>query len=177
MKKKSSVPSEGLLVLFLSKSVNTMTSAENQLYRFNYCLALVLVTIFFELVFTEHWRRSFWLSFLIICRWNLFRTICANSRKVGLGKFLSPYKGIPVDLSRPEPHPHFFMFVHWSVMQERSIIKACRFYSLQWLLHIYVWQFLFSNTLSKCPIMDCILQLPEVVSFWLVHVVDFLAIQ
>ena len=115
-----------------------MTSAENQLYRFNYCLALVLVTIFFELVFTEHWRRSFWLSFLIICRWNLFRTICANSRKVGLGKFLSPYKGIPVDLSRPEPHPHFFMFAHWSVMQERSIINACRFYSLQWLLHMYV---------------------------------------
>ena len=38
--------------------------------------------------------------FLIICRWNLFRTICANSRKVGLGKFLSPYKDIPVDLSR-----------------------------------------------------------------------------
>ena len=75
-----------------------MTSAENQLYRFNYCLALMLVTIFFELVFTEHWRRSFWLSFLIICRWNLFRTICANSRKVGLGKFLSPYKDI--DLSR-----------------------------------------------------------------------------
>ena len=36
--------------------------------------------------------------FLIICRWNLFRTICANSRKVGLGKFLSPYKDI--DLSR-----------------------------------------------------------------------------
>ena len=98
MKKRSSVPSEGLLVLFLSKSVNTMTLAENQLYRFNYCLALMLVTIFFELVFTEHWRRSFWLSFLIICRWNLFRTICANSRKVGLGKFLSPYKDI--DLSR-----------------------------------------------------------------------------
>ena len=101
MKKKGPVPSEGLLVLFLFKSVNTMTSAENQLYRFNYCLALMLVTIFFELVFTEHWRRSFWLSFLIICRWNLFRTICANSRKVGLGKFLSPYKDyIPVDLSR-----------------------------------------------------------------------------
>ena len=76
--------------------------------------------------------------FLIICRWNLFRTICANSRKVGLGKFLSPYKGIPVDLSRPEPHPHFFMFAHWSAMQERSIINACRFYSLQWLLHMYV---------------------------------------
>ena len=54
MKKRSSVPCEGLLVLFLSKSVNTMTSAENQLYRFNYCLALMLVTIFFELVFTEH---------------------------------------------------------------------------------------------------------------------------
>ena len=52
---KSPVPSEGLLVLFLSKSVNTMTSAENQLYRFNYCLALMLVTIFFfKLVFTEH---------------------------------------------------------------------------------------------------------------------------
>lgn len=93
-KKKSSVPSEGLLVLFLSKSVNTMTSAENQLYRFNYCLALMLETIYFEMVFTEHWRRSFWLSFLIICRWNLFRTICANSRKVGLGKFFSPYKDI-----------------------------------------------------------------------------------
>ena len=76
--------------------------------------------------------------FLIICRWNLFRTICANSRKVGLGKFLSPYKDIPVDLSRPEPHPHFFMFAHWSAMQERSIINACRFYSLQWLLHMYV---------------------------------------
>ena len=96
--KKGPVPSEGLLVLFLSKSVNTMTSAENQLYRFNYCLVLMLETIFFKMVFTEHWRRSFWLSFLIICRWNLFRTICANSRKVGLGKFLSPYKNI--DLSR-----------------------------------------------------------------------------
>ena len=52
---KSPESIEGVLVLFLSKSVNTMTLAENQLYRFNYCLALMLVTIFFfKLVFTEH---------------------------------------------------------------------------------------------------------------------------
>ena len=132
-KKKGSVPSEGLLVLFLSKSVNTMTSAENQLYRFNYCLALMLVTIFFELVFTEHWRRSFWLSFLIICRWNLFRTICANSRKVGLGKFLSPYKDIdlshiPVDKGtnlrlRWKKYGDLYEIVHLSLI----LISLCLF--------------------------------------------------
>ena len=43
--------------------------------------------------------------------------------------------------------------------------------------HMYVWQFLFGYTLSKFPIIDCLPLLPEVVSFWLVHVVNFLAIQ
>ena len=62
-KKKGSVPSEGLLVLFLSKSVNTMTLAENQLYRllfgpdagdhffrtgFYWTLKNIILTVFFN---------------------------------------------------------------------------------------------------------------------------------
>ena len=161
-----------------------MTSAENQLYRFNYCLALMLVTIFFSNWFLQNIEEGhFNCLFKIICRWNLFRTICANSRKVGLGKFLSPYKDIdlshiPVNKGtnsrlRWKKYTDLYEIVHlshhWSVMQERSIINACRLYSLQWPLHMFVWQFLFGYTLSKFPIMDCLLQLPEVVSFWLVH--------